>query len=295
MKSRRQFIKQAVGGGASLFLAPALFAAEGEDDRQDFRHRSYTQLDGFADYRYTEADIQAEIAFGRELSAKILGRYPLYRNEEMTRYLNLVGSLMAKQGGRQELVYRFAIIEAAEVNAYSAPGGYTFITTGALDLMQDEAELAAVCAHEVAHVTERHVVNELEIRSEEGFDEADTLTALLSGSSQTARVAFTAALGQAMDLLFVSGLKQQQGEYDCDRIGSQMLLAAGYDVQALHRLLERLAQQQGDKMKILHDTHPPLSDRIVRLAGFLDEEQLNELVFPPMQQRFDKIMARPSA
>ncbi len=88
-------------------------------------------------------DIKAEIRFGRDIAARVLGRYRLLDDRQGTRYINLLGTALASQAARGELNYHFAILDSNGINAYSAPGGYIFITKGALDLARDEAELAA--------------------------------------------------------------------------------------------------------------------------------------------------------
>ena len=90
----------------------------------------------------TTTDIAAEIEFGREVAARILGRYSVYDKPALIKYVNLVGLSLAQNTNRPELEFHFSILNSSDINAYAAPGGYVFITKGALELMKDESELA---------------------------------------------------------------------------------------------------------------------------------------------------------
>src|SRR3989338_3678250 len=147
----------------SLFTGTAIAS-------EDFRRRKSQTLaeESFS----TKDDVEAEIIFGREVAARILGRYKLYEDKNLARYINMVGRSAAQYANRPEIEFRFAILNTDIVNAFAAPGGYIFITKGALRLMEDEAELAGVLAHEVAHVSERHIVKELNIKGTEASPSA---------------------------------------------------------------------------------------------------------------------------
>jgi len=87
-------------------------------------------------------DVQAEIDFGREVAARIIARYSLYDNKELTKYLNLVLKSLAQYSNRPELTFTVGIIDTDIINAFAAPGGVILVTKGAISAMRDEAELA---------------------------------------------------------------------------------------------------------------------------------------------------------
>src|SRR6266568_6059463 len=91
-----------------------------------------------------EADI------GRVVAARVLATYPLLKDVKLQEYVTLVGNTVAAYSTRPTLEWHFAVIDTPIVNAFSAPGGFIFITTGALQQMNSEAELAAVLGHEIA-------------------------------------------------------------------------------------------------------------------------------------------------
>ncbi len=253
-------------------------------DGKNFRTRTSTV--DLVTVEGLENDVKAEIEFGRELAATILGKTAYYDNNQANRYINLVGHAVARNSERSELDYYFAVIDTPEINAYATPGGYIFVTRGALELMEDEAELAAVLAHEIAHVTQRHIVKELNIKGKDE-ESGDGLTKLFGSFGDTARVAVNQALDKANQLLFISGLKKED-EYQADEVGTTLLITSGYDHTALHRYLSRVKLQKRQKTGVLHNTHPSFDSRLTELEGFYEEEQLSRLQAPSLSSRFNQ-------
>lgn len=217
-----------------------------------------------------EANERAEIRVGRQVAARILARQPLHPDESLQRYVNLVGTAIALHGDRPDLDFHFGVIESEQVNAYAAPGGYVFVTDAALALMENEAELAGVLAHEIAHVNRRHIVEALEIRAPESSPMAG-LTRFFGGASEVAQVFFSQAVDEVVDVLFERGL-QREDEFDADRHGVQLAGHAGYRTDGLGRFLERLAGEvSAEATETLSETHPPASDRLERLHEILEE------------------------
>ncbi|MGL4808644.1 MAG: M48 family metalloprotease, partial [Giesbergeria sp.] len=97
-----------------------------------------------------EADI------GRQMAALLLQGKPLDPTAELQRYINLLGRWISLQSSRPDLPWIFVVVDESDFNAYSAPGGHVFVTRGLVDRCTDEAELAGILAHEIAHVTQRH-------------------------------------------------------------------------------------------------------------------------------------------
>lgn len=272
----RSFLNALIAFSLVLVTVQALSAA------QDFRSRVNTDI---LSAKSLEADVKAEIEFGREVAALILGNYKLVDMEELTSYVNLVGQTVAQHSGRPEIEYYFAVLDSDEINAYTAPGGYVFVTRGALAIMQDEAELAAVLAHEIAHVTRKHIVKELNIRGSDNAGLAGSVAHLLGGASDPTRVAFVQALENAMDLLFTSGLKKED-EYESDQVGTMLLATTGYDPQALYRYLQRVKTAKEEQVSVLNNTHPSFSERLAALDRLIQEEEFGSLAGKIVEGRF---------
>jgi predicted Zn-dependent protease len=253
------------------------------DDRQPWRQRaSYSESDVVTD------DIVEEVRFGREVAARMLGRYGLYSNDPVTRYITLVGLSIAQNSNRPELIYRFAVLNTAEINAYAAPGGYIFITKGALERVKDEAELAGILAHEMAHINEKHVVKELDIRASEG-SALSGLGRLIGGSTEAARLAFGQAVDKAMDMLFTSGY-QREDEVEADTGAVALCALSGYDPAGLARYFERVSAARGTATEVLDKTHPAYDARIALIRETMTKESIESGRYRTNKERFAEAM-----
>jgi predicted Zn-dependent protease len=194
-----------------------------------------------------------EIGFG--IAATVAGRYPVVRNDALTRYVNLVGQAVAQQSVRGgEVSFRFGVLDTDDVNAWAAPGGYVLLTRGALGLMESEAELAGVLAHELAHVDQRHVLEE--IRRSSIFQQASDETQL-----QGALLDQISALGTTV--LF-TGLSRGD-ELQADSLGLLYAAGAGYRTDGLLQFLRHLQGAEGTGSAGLAEwiaTHPPTTERL---------------------------------
>lgn len=235
-------------------------------------------------------DISEEVRFGREVAARMLGRYGLSTNDPLNRYVNLVGQSLARGTNRPELTYHFGVLNTADINAYAAPGGYIFVTRGALEKMQDEAELAGVLAHELVHVNEKHVVRELGIRATEG-SAVSGLARLIGGGSETARIAFSQAVDKAIDMLFTTGYKRED-EVQADKGAVAICAVAGYDPSALVRYFERIGAAKGASTAVLDKTHPDYDARIALLRETMAKDGIDPGSFKTRKERFDEEMKK---
>ena len=232
----------------------------------------------------TSDDVTEEIRFGREVAARLLGLYGLYNNDPLTKYVNFVGHSLAAYSNRPELKYYFAILNTSEINAYAAPGGYIFITKGAIDKMQDESELAGVIAHEMGHINGKHVVKELDIKATEG-SAVSGLARLIGGGTESARLAFSKAVDKAIDTLLTSGYKRED-EIQADK-GSVMLCAvAGYDPAGLIRYFERISAAKGKSTEVLDKTHPAYDTRIILLKETKTAAAIDSAALKTYKDRF---------
>jgi predicted Zn-dependent protease len=229
------------------------------------------------------SDIEAEIVFGRELSARILGNYSLIDDERITRYVNLVGKGLALYAGRPELEFYFGVLDTEEVNAFATPGGYVFITKAALMKMDNEAQLAGVLGHEIAHIVEKHVVKELHIKGDEG-SAAGGIAGLIGGTTETIRVALDQALDNATNILFNRGYKVAD-EIEADRVGILLASLAGYDPLALKEFLGNVRSFEVED-KTYKGEHPVFEIRMREIDKTLDEHGLKNVKKAKVRDRF---------
>lgn len=200
---------------------------------------------------------------GRESAAVLLGAAPLLQDKKVQAYVNRVGMWLALQSDRPELSWRFAVLDDADINAFAAPGGYIFITKGLLARVQNEAELAGVLAHEIAHVVANHHL--VAIRKEAKLKLAGIAmqVALEDRGTDTSQLE---ALAGGAKLVYARGLDRKD-EHHADRLGVVLAARAGYDpygLVAVLQTLERMNPQSGE-LGLLMKTHPAPSDRIAQL------------------------------
>ena len=219
-----------------------------------------------ASHEFTE-DEEADI--GRVVAARILATYPLVKNDKLQKYVTLVGNTVAAYSTRPALDWHFAVIDAPLVNAFSAPGGFVFITNDALKQMKSEAELAAVLGHEIAHVTQKHILKEIK--------RANTINAGVDLAKETSSGSFlNDELGDkigkiAYEKLFTTGLSRRDEE-EADTLGTEVSASAGYKASEFLTFLERLKKLEGSsETRMLTATHPSPEDRIKYLRPRLKD------------------------
>jgi predicted Zn-dependent protease len=225
-----------------------------------------------ATHEFTEAE---EADIGRVVAARVLKTYPLSKNEKLQQYVTLVGNTVAAYSARPTLEWHFGVLQTEIVNAFSCPGGFIFITSGALAQIHSEAELAAVLGHEIAHATQKHILKEVK--------RANTISATTDFAKTTASGSFlNDTLGEkignlAYEKLFTTGLSRRDEE-EADKVGVQLADAAGYRAAEFVRFLDALSALEGKaQMKVLTATHPAAADRkkyVAPLVGSANGEVL---------------------
>jgi len=248
-----------------------------------FAKEARKRISATANEYSTVSDIEAEILFGRELSARILGNYRLVDDEKINRYVNLVGKAVALHGGRPEIIYRFGVLDSDEINAFAAPGGYVFITRGALMKMDNEAQLAAVLAHEIAHIEKKHVVRELNIRGKEDSG-AGGIVSLVEGGTGSLKVVLEQALDDAANILMNRGYKIKD-EIEADRVGILLASVAGYNPSALKEFLNNVKSFEKED-KTYKGEHPIFEVRMREINKTLEANRLQDVKKAKARDRF---------
>ncbi len=226
-----------------------------------------------ATHEFTEAE---EADIGRVVSARILATYPLLKNDHLQRYVTLVGNTVSAYSARPTLEWHFAVLDTDIVNAFSSPGGFIFITSGALKQMHSEAELAAVLGHEVAHCTQKHVLKEIK--------RANVMSAGVGLAQSTASGSFLSdEMGKkvsqvAYEKLFSTGLSRSD-ELEADHVGVDLSAAAGYRAPEFLRFLDSLEKEEGTSaMKQFVATHPSAADRRKAVQAELRDDRSGEVL-----------------
>ncbi len=244
-----------------------------------------------------DVSIQEEYALGGALAINWVqqggGMLPAEAraNQPLTRYLNVVGKNLGAQSQRPTLEWTFGILQNDQsINAVSAPGGYVFVTRALLQQVENEAQLAGVLAHEIAHITSKHALEsykqvkvnqcrlaagkeaggKLGARADVDFTPAE-LDALLEGANELGSAlnldSNVDLLGDLADLSVDSIVKygfSKDDEFAADALAVRLLISAGYDPQEYIEFLSKIPDSRNG-----FDNHPRKVERVKKLVALL--------------------------
>ncbi len=238
---------------ALLLLDQAAWAQFGRLKGQIDRVTKVT--DKFKDIELTDEE---EIKLGEDVSARVRAKYGVVQDPAIHKYVSLVGTVIVKKSSRSNIPYHFIVLDTDGVNAFAAPGGYVHITRGALAMMKNEAELAGVLSHEIAHVTERHTIRAIQKGKaiQMGVNEANV---------SSNKALWDRLVDESYKIVF-AGFGRAD-EIDADEHGVTVAAAAGYVPQGLSDFLTALnARNAGsDSKQGLFASHPETDERLQKI------------------------------
>jgi beta-barrel assembly-enhancing protease len=235
---------------------------------------------------------EEEYFVGRAVAAQIMSSYPLSTDNVLTTYINEVGQTVAMHSEKPYTYggYHFALLGSDEVNAFACPGGTIFITKGMLKTVENEDELAAVLAHEVAHVNHRDGIAAIK---KSRWTEAATIigsSALKEyGAQDLAKLVsiFEGSIDDIVKTLVVNGYGRDQ-EYGADKAALTYLEKTAYDPSALKDFLGRLAARGKASGGGIFKTHPGTSDRVENIRSSLPQKLADIKLVQKRTARFSR-------
>jgi beta-barrel assembly-enhancing protease len=250
-----------VGGCAAMAVAPmAAIAVKGATKAHE------------ASRPITDSE---EYYVGRAVAARILTKYKLSQDAKLTEYVNEVGDVVARKSTRPNPFrgYHFAVLDTQEVNAFACPGGIIFVTKGLITTCKNEDQLAAVLAHEVAHVANKDGINSIsQARWTEVWTAMGKEAVTVYGGSVAAGLVslFEGTIDDVFKTIVVNGYSRQ-AEEAADAAAVKELARAGYDPTALVAVLTTMEAKGKGTTSGIFKTHPPTSERLAKVKALACE------------------------
>jgi predicted Zn-dependent protease len=201
--------------------------------------------------------IEREIALGHDLAKQVEESTKLVSDPEVTEYVNRIGQNLVRNSDSR-VPFTIKVIDSNEVNAFALPGGFFYVDTGLILAADSEAELAAVMAHEIAHVAARHATKNM---TKQQIWNMASIPLMFVGGPAGYAIAEIASIAVPLGFLKFS----RDAEREADMLGLEYDYVAGYDPQAFIQFFERLKaeeKQKHSKIAKMFSTHPMTADRI---------------------------------
>ena len=177
---------------------------------------------------------EREAQIGKEEHKKIVTHFGVVDNDKLNRYVNEITGRITPFSERRDVTYTLTILDSPVINAFALPGGYLYLTRGLLALAENEAQVAAVIAHEMGHVTARHSAQQISHGTLSGI--GATVIGILTESQTAGKVA---RLGSE---LYIKNHSRDH-EYEADTLGIRYLKQAGYPADAMAGFLRQLDRE----------------------------------------------------
>jgi len=232
--------------------------------------------------------LEKEVELGRQLAAELERSVKLVDDPSINEYVNRVGQNLVRNSDAK-VPFTIKIIESDDVNAMALPGGFFYVNTGLIRAADEEAELAGVMAHEIAHVAARHGA---ENASKGQLMEYATIPLVIFGGPILGTVA-----RQGSGLLIpMAYLKFSRGsEAEADLLGLQYMYKTGYDPTAALNFFEKLQAMDKAKpgaMSKLFSSHPPTGDRIEKSKTNISTVLPDREQYVVTTSEFDRMRSR---
>ncbi|MFW6296997.1 MAG: M48 family metalloprotease [Desulfosalsimonas sp.] len=220
-----------------------------------------------------EMTVREEKELAEEFLKTVRSKFTIIEDPVIDKYVNELGQRIVSVLPSQPFEYNFYVIDQDAVNAFAGPAGNIFIFSGLFETMESESELAGILAHEIAHVSARHIADLLEkSKKSQIVSVAGMIAGILAGLGGASAVGSalsigSMAAGQSMILAYT-----RENEMEADFLGRQYLEAAGYSLHGLRSALKKIRDREWygeEQVPTYLKTHPATRDRLTRLNNIL--------------------------
>jgi len=214
--------------------------------------------------------VEDEKKLGKEFHEKLLKSQVLIEDERINSYVGKIGQRILSSTEKAPFDFQFFVIRSNAINAFATPGGYVYVNQGLITLVENESELAAVLAHEIAHVNSRHIADIIDKSKKLNIA---TMAAVLAGAflggggEMTAAIAgFSMAAATSLNLKY-----SREHEEEADRLGAVYLANTGYDGGAMLNFLKVMRRYEfySNSIPSYFLTHPGTDERLAYLDALV--------------------------
>ncbi len=207
-----------------------------------------------------------ERALGPEIAGRILGARPLWKDAAAQQRINRIGRWVASQTSRADLPWTFGVIDAPEVNAFAAPGGFILVTRGLYELLSSDSEVAAVLGHEISHCVQSDHYNVIHQQEMATYGK-DLALKDLNASVNNAAAGYAHRYAEEHGAAIMLTSLDREAEYRSDEAAEIYLARAGMNPLALYAVLQKMTALGDESAALaqLYKTHPPLDARMDRI------------------------------
>jgi len=231
--------------------------------------------------------VEGQIRMGKEFSQQVESSSKLIKDPTITEYINRIGQNLVRNSDSQ-VPFTIKVLDSDDVNAFALPGGFFFVNSGLILAADNEAELAGVMAHEIAHVAACHITRE---NTRGQLFNLASIPLIFVGGGVGYAVRNIAGIG--MPLTF---LKFSRGfESEADFLGVEYLYKAGYDPQAFTAFFEKVQALEKKKPGTIakaFDTHPQTPDRLAKSQQEIQTLLPSEAQYKLDSSEFQDVKAR---
>jgi len=232
--------------------------------------------------------VDTDVKLGKRYAMMVESSARMIHDPLIVEYVNRVGQNLVRNSDAK-VPFTIKVIDSDDINAFALPGGFFYVNSGLILAADNEAELAGVMAHEIAHVAARHATRQMTKANYVSFSTIPLIFVNSWGVYEAANLAMSLALP-------VTFMKFQRGyEAEADYLGLQYMYKAGYDPQSFISFFEKIEALEKEKpgaMSKAFASHPPTPDRIEK-----SQEEIREIL-PPRPEyivdtsEFDAVKAR---